>query len=497
MHILHRPRQPTSLSSVPPDVWARVIAAAVEHVDDRHRIRAFLRIMAASKTLMEAALSSPELWANIIVPAARDATVSSVCRLLERLPRNAVTMLGTSAPVCINAAFLKALVHHAGSLKRMEVAAAPGSLCLSSLSMLGSLRTLCLAVDVTHSTTGTLPPLQELQAVRLNITHGTVADASVVLGHQPALQDVTLHAKHPSMFLGSGHPVEPITPWLASHPRLQSLELFIYHGDLNMVLKPTHALSGITALVINAYRQPSSYDFARTFPDLARATIVLHCRMETIAPLTPVLADAFRHWSPALQGLRLKRVNLGPDGAPLRHLTTLTTLHITYCRVTTLALLTRLQGLRDLYIEGGCLETLDGVGTLTSLQSLDAISYNLKYAGDLHLLCGLKTLKLNVSQWWNARIHWQTHSFTSSLVAMCLSDCAVDVFPEDMPVASFDSLKRLLVTGGSAHAVGPFLEAVAMRRKPPRIEWIGGSGITREFERHYPAATRVLRRRLQ
>lgn len=495
MHILQHPRQRPHPSSVPPDVWARVIAAAVEHVDERHRIRAFLRIMAASKTLMDAAMASPELWSNIVVPAARDATVISVCRLLARLPRNAVSVLGTVAPVCINAAFLKALFHHAGSLKHMEVAAAPGSLCLSSLSMLGSLRTLCLSVDLTYSTTGTLPPLQELQVVRLDISHGTVGDAPAVLGHQPALQDLTIHAKHSSMFLESDHPVEPITPWLARHPRLRSLELFMYHGDLNVVLKPTPALAGITELIINGYKQPSSYDFAQTFPNLAQATILVHCRLDAVVPPTPVRADAFRHWSPTLQRLRLKRVNLGPDGSPLRHLTTLTTLHITYCRVTTLALLTRLQGLRDLYIEGGCLETLDGVGALTSLHSLDANSYNLNYAGNLHLLCGLKTLKLNVSQWWNARTHWQTHSFTSSLVAMCLSDCAVDVFPEDMPIASFDSLKRLLVTGGSVHAVGPFLEAVAMCKKPPRIEWIGGSDITHEFERHYPSATRVLRRR--
>jgi hypothetical protein len=490
--LLKRPRERIHPSSVPRDVWVRVIAAAVEHVRDQHRIQTILRITAVSKTLMDAALGAPELWTNIIVPAARDATVISVCRLLARLPRDSIETLGTRGAICINAAFRTTLDRHAGSLEHLEVAAAPGSLRLSTLSMLRSLRTLCLAVDMIHSTLGTLPPLPELRAVRLDISHGTVGDAPSVLGNQPALMDVMLHAEHTSLFLEPSHPVEPITPWLARHPKLRSLHLSMFHGDLNTVLQPTDTLFGMTMLNINVYRQPSAYEFVQSFPDLVSVAILVHRRLEIAAP-TPVRADAFRHWSPALRTVKLKRVNLGPDGIPIQGLTTLETLYLKYCGVTTLTGLTQLRALKDLYVEG-CLVTLDGVGSLTALESLDAVSHHLEHAGDLHSLRGLKFLKLDVSQWWNARTHWQTHAFTSSLVAMCLSDSAVDVFPEDMPIAPFDSLRKLVVTGGSAHAVGPFLEAVAMKaqNKVPKMKWIGGSGITLEFERHYPRATSVL-----
>jgi hypothetical protein len=479
------------------DILARVVEAMVAAKEERHRARTLLRVMATCRELRAVVLTTRALWRHVMVPAAGDVASDTICRFLHVIPRNTVISLTSIGPLPMNHAFLEALEAHGESLRavsceRQNHTPVPGvgPRWRPAWGAARHVTTLCLTVNIHHAPPmPPLPPLPALQSVCLEVRSGTVAAAPAIIGVQPAMTSLRVHAERRDHTLPPGAQMPTLTVWLAKQPALKKLTLSFLQGDLHDVLRPVCTLPGVTQVDLNVYERPSSYAFARAFPNVDQVAIHIHARppRDELAPPppapppTPLLA-----WT-KLRVASLKRVPLGPDGGPLRHLTGLEKLHIERCGLTTVEELRPLRKLRYLCARDA-VTSLEGVGTLTALTSLTITSPVLDDAGDLDQLTALREIGLDASEWFFPT-PWHIPSFTASLETVCVSKYAATVV-HDQAVAPMPALKSMYVYGGTMDEVGPLMERGGESQALRRMRWTGT--VTPACARRYPRAAAAL-----
>ena len=479
---------------VPRNLLSAVVEAMVVSERERHRVRTLLRVMATSRDVRAVVLSTTSLWRHVVVPAAGDIACKAVCRLLCLVPRNTIVTLTSSGPVPMHHAFLEVIEAHGGSLcavaceRQNDVTPVPGLVhrWQPAWASARTLTALSLTVDVAHAPP--MPPLPSLPCLRsvcIEVRFGTVAAVPAIIGVQPAMTRLRVCAERRDYRVPAGTPMPTLTRWLAKQPVLQRLALSFLQGNLHDVLRPVCILPGITELDLSVFETPSSYEFARVFPNVDQAAVHVHSRpVETVTPpsVAPLLA-----WS-KLRVTSLKRVPLGPDGGPLRELTHLEKLHDERCGLTTLDALRPLTKLRYLCVRDP-VTSLDGVGSLTALTSLTVTSPVLEDGGDMCQLVRLRELTLDVSEWFYPT-PWHIPSFTAPLESVWVSQYAASVV-FDHAVAPMPVLRSLYVYGGTTmDGVGELMERGAESPCLRRMRWTGT--VTPSCARRYPRAAAAL-----
>lgn len=483
------------------DVLRRVIEEAVASRPPRWRMRTLMRLMAVSRELRAVVRTTPALWRDVLVPAAGDKASDAVCRCLASLPRNTVISLTAVAPLPLNHAFLEALEAHGDSLQavvcaRQNHASVPGvfSRWRPAWAAARALITLSLTVDVCNAPImPTLPPLPALRNVFLDLRQATLAAAPAFIGIQPAMVRLRVYAETRDPAIPPGTPSPILTGWLAQQPSLQKLGLSFVQGDLHDVLRPVCALDRVTEITLSVFDTPSSYVFARAFPNVEQVAIHVHRRRPPAAGVADAPMPAhgaplppFQTWT-KLRVASLKRVPLGPFGGPLRHLTTLEKLHLDRCGLTTTDELRHLTRLRLLCVADAVV-SLHGVGALTALTSLSVLSPVLDDAGDLHQLAGLRDLAIDGSQWFFPT-PWHVPSFTAPLKSVWASRYAAAVMHAET-VAPMPALQTMHVHGGTMDEVGPLMERGAESAVLRRLRWTGT--VTADGASRFPRAAAAI-----
>lgn len=480
---------------LPRDILVRIIEATVAAHGERRRLRTLFRVMATCRELFAVVMTTPELWRDVLIPAVGDAACEAICRRLRRLPRNTIITLSATGPLPMNHAFLETLEAHGDSLtvivcERQHAAPVPSVMPRWTLAWAAArnLTTLSLTIYAANAlATPPLPPLPALRNVCVDVRYGTVAVVPVIIGVQPAMIRLRVHAERRDPGLPTDAKVPTLTGWLAQQHSLQKLSMSFLQGDLHDVLRPVTTMPRITDLDINVYERPSSYAFARVFPNVDQAAIHVHRRHDAQHPpvhgvsATPLLA-----WT-KLRVASFKRVPLGPDGGPLRQMTGLEKLQAERCGLTTVEELRPLKRLRFLWVSDA-VTSLEGVGSLTALTSLTVTSPVLDDAGDLHQLTCMREIAIDASQWFFPT-PWHVPSFTASLEMVWVSLFAAAVV-YDQTVAPMPVLKSMYVCGGTMDEVGPLLERGAESPRLRRMRWTGG--VTPAFAQRYPRAAAAL-----
>jgi hypothetical protein len=484
------------MTNVPREVWSRIIAEAIAHVDDRFRLRALVQCSMLSTSVQHAVLTSPELWRDVTLPALADEAVESICRLLARLPRNSICSLVSSGTLRATHVLLDVLEHHAESIhllgitRQTELSVAPGIIqrWAPAWSTLHALSSLVLTVNVHHGPPmPCLPPLPALDIAWLDIHGGTVAATPFVLGAQPALRFLILHAERRDPSVGPDDTVPALTPWLATAlPSLTTLHVSMLQGDPDDVFPPTAQLARVTELELTAAHRPTSYAFARTFPSVEYATVHVRSSARNLSPPVPIREDALRPWA-GIRHMGLTRVCLGPSGAPLRHLTALEKLQLDRCGLDDLDEMGRHPALASLWVRGP-LTSAAGIGALTALTRLTILSRSLEDGSDLARLTGLRTLALEVSHEYFTYTPWDLPSFVNHLEHVWMTHPAASAMIEN--VAPMPSLQTMAITGGTVHEVGPLLERAAHSPRLRGLRWTGP--VCAEFASSYPRAAAAL-----
>lgn len=494
-----------NMGELPKEIWSQIIAAAIAHVDDRFRIRALVRLSAVATPLYHAVFSSPEMWRDVTVPALEDGAVESICRVLARLPRNSVWSLVSSGSLRATHVMFDVLERHADSLNLLGITRRPEITSVArdivsrwapAWSLLHTLSSMVLNVDVRNgSHLPCLPPLPALDIMWLDIQGGSVAAAPVVLGAQPSLRFLILHAERKDPTLGPDDRVPALTPWLAaSLPSLATLHVSMLQGDPDDAFPPTTQLTQVTELELTAAHRPTSYAFMRTFTGVQQAIVHIRSCARNLTPHEPIHPDTLRPWSRVRQ-LGLTRVPLGPGGAPLHCLTALQKLQLDRCGLHDLGDMGRHPHLTSLWVRGPLTAT-DGVGALTALTDLSIMSRSLEDGSDLLRLTRLRNLVLDVSPSYFPT-PWHLPSFVASLETVWMThDALGGGGPEPMSaenVAPMPVLQTMSVSGGTMWEAGPLLERASGSPRLRCLRWTGV--VCPEFASTYPRATAALARR--
>lgn len=486
---------------VPKEVWSRIIVEAIAHVDDRFRIRALVRLSAVATPLYHAVVTSPEMWRDVTVPALEDGAVESICRLLAQLPRNSIWSLVASGSLRATHVMLDVLERHADSLNLLGITRRPETSVARDIvsrwapawSLLHTLSSMVLTVDVHNGRhLPCLPPLPALDILWLDIRGGSVAATPMVLGVQPSLRFLILHAERKDPILGPNDRVPAITPWLAAAlPSLATLHVSMQQGDPDDAFPPTTQLTQVTELELTAAHRPTSYAFMRTFAGVQQAIVHIRSCARNLTPHVPIHPDTLRPWSGVRQ-LGLTRVPLGPGGAPLQCLTALQKLQIDRCGLQDLGDMGQHPHLTSLWVRGPLTAT-DGVGALTALTDLSIMSRSLEDGSDLLRLTRLRNLVLDVSPSYFPT-PWHLPSFVASLETVWVTHDALGV-PELMSenVEPMPVLQTLSVSGGTMWEAGPLLERAAGSPRLRCLRWTGV--VCPDFASTYPRAAAALARR--
>ena len=440
--------------------------------------------------------ASPEIWHTVILPMYGIQNLTNATAFLaHHIPRNTIVAFSCLNRIPFGQAFLEFLRNHAGSLDYVGLydVNVPTSVLdfpqfHAVVQGLSQLKTLSLTSGGHQNLPAlALPPLPSLEKVTLDIKGADVTVVPDIIGTQPALNWLVVHAwrKRRHASLTGRSPC--ITPWLKTLASLRTLEITMKFGDAHEIFKNEDGTTYPTLIELNLtlYEHPTSYAFLKSFSHVHFAAVRVFSADDIDDSLQAIVLRNWVH----IRHLSLKQINVGRSAECLSEMPHLNRLQLDGCGVHTLRGLKHNTSLATLWVYDDNLQDCYGVGGLQKLRGICLSAPRLTDASDIQTLRNL--VFLGLMQCVRLRgLPWHISEFTQTLenVRLCAAVCS-DIDAQHL--TKVPNLKIVELEGGDLHGVGKLLEsAVKSKATLKTLKWVGL--LPREFRIEYPRATALL-----
>jgi hypothetical protein len=326
-----------------------------------------------------------------------------------------------------------------------------------------------------------------LEKIVLDIKGTDVTIVPDLIGTQPALNWLVVHAWRKNRQASLTGRTPCITPWLKTLVSLRTLEITMKYGDAHEILRnEDHTVHpSIIELNLTLYDHPTSYAFLTSFSNVRFAAVRVYSDEDIDDSLHAVVLRNWVH----IRHLSLKKVNIGRAAECLSELPHLNRLQVDGCGVQTLKGLRHNTSLATLWVYDDNLQDCYGVGGLPKLRGLCLCAPRLTDASDIGTLRHLVFLGLMNCNYLRG-LPWDVPAFTQNLenVRLCAGVCS-DI--DSRHLTHVPNLKIVELEGGDLHGVGKLLESVVKSKATlSTLKWVGL--LPPEFATMYPRALAML-----
>lgn len=441
---------------------------------------------------------TPSTWHTVILPIyGAEKLTNATAFLAHRLPRNIVVSFSCMGHLPFGPTFFEFLNNHSGSLEYIglyDINIPTSILDLPQfrpvVQGLSKLKTLSMTSRGQRTIPAlTLPPLPSLEKVILDIKGTDISALPDILGPQPSMNWLIVHAWRKNRQASLTGRSTCITPWLKTLVSLRTLEITMKYGDAQEIFKneedPTLMYPSIIELKLTVYEHPTSYAFLKAFSNVHFAAVRVYSEEDVNESMQAVVLRDWVH----VRHLSLKQVNVGPSAEFLSKMPRLNRLQLDGCGVQTLRGLEQNTSLATLWVYDDDLRDCFGVGALSKLRGLCLSAPGLTDASEIKALRNL--VFLGLMQCTDLRgLPWDVPEFTQSLENIRICAAACSDIPDDT-LTYVPNLRIVELEGGDLQGVGKLLESVVESKATLRtLKWVGL--LPREFAVAYPRAKALL-----